>query len=407
MSRLTLKSAQAKVILDCQSRFKVLIAGRRFGKTYGAIASLLIASSQPNKLAWYVAPTYRQAKQICWKKLKAIVPLGVRIRTNETELSIELRNGSVIELKGSDNPDSLRGVGLDHLVLDEFADIQEEAWTEVLRPTLADRQGTGLFIGTPDGYANWSYKLFQRGLKGEPDWQSFQYTSLQGGNIPAEEIESARRDLDERTFRQEFEASFESLSDRVYYVFHRQLNHCDDVIQPSDTLHIGMDFNVGRMCALVIVLRDKLPRAVDELVNLYDTPAMIEAIQTKYPHHKIIIYPDASSKNRKSVDASTSDLTLLKQAGFKIVMDNSNPSIKDRVITVNSAFLNAAGDRRLLVNTIKCPWLTERLEQQTYKNGIPEKDGTEDILDALGYVCVRLIPLKAKSIFFENAAAIL
>jgi len=151
-------SLAQKTIADSPARFKVAICGRRFGKTHLAIRELCRAASVPNSEAWFVAPTYRQAKQIVWRKLKhRLQDLRWVRKINESELTIYLKNNSVISLKGADNADSLRGVGLDFLVMDEFADIDPEAWYEVLRPTLADRQGSAMFIGTPKGVANWAH----------------------------------------------------------------------------------------------------------------------------------------------------------------------------------------------------------------------------------------------------------
>ena len=156
-------------VYTCPNRFRVLITGRRFGKTHLAMYELLrFASRKPNSKIFYVAPTYRMSKEIMWKQIKKLTTEKRWIKyANETELTLVLRNGSQISLKGADkSPDNLRGVGLDFLLLDEYADIPVEAWTEVLRPTISDKHVTGnvLFIGTPRGYGNWSYDIYQKGL---------------------------------------------------------------------------------------------------------------------------------------------------------------------------------------------------------------------------------------------------
>ena len=136
-----------------RSRYRVLVTGRRFGKTTLAISELILYALSHNKsYLWYVAPTYRQAKMIAWRMLKAqLEDLGIPARNNESELATTLPNGSVIELKGADNRESLRGVGLNGLVVDEFASMHDNwtTWHEVLRPILADKKGWVLFIGTP------------------------------------------------------------------------------------------------------------------------------------------------------------------------------------------------------------------------------------------------------------------
>ena len=135
---------------DC--RFRVVVAGRRFGKTKLSMLEMLAWATRKKQKIWYVAPTYRMAKQIMWNDLKVSVPKEWVTKIRENELCMELRNGSKIELRGADKPDSLRGVSLDFLVLDEFQDIDPETWKTVLRPTLADRKGHALFIGTPKGF---------------------------------------------------------------------------------------------------------------------------------------------------------------------------------------------------------------------------------------------------------------
>ena len=156
-----LTKPQSEVISD-NSRFRVLITGRRFGKTYLAINELAKFASKSNQKVWYVAPTYRQAKQICWAELKdKLIEHKWVKNVNNSDLTITLKNNSKITLRGADNEQSLRGVGLNFIVLDEFADIHKEAWYEVLRPTLSDTGGHALFCGSPRGFGNWSYELFK------------------------------------------------------------------------------------------------------------------------------------------------------------------------------------------------------------------------------------------------------
>jgi hypothetical protein len=210
-------------VFTSRARFRVLAAGRRFGKTYLAIIELCRAAWKPGSLVWYVAPSYKQAKRIAWKLLKEITRPYWAATPNETDLRIELISGGTIALRGADNYDSPRGNGLDFVVLDEYASMAPEAWTEVLRPALADRQGSALFIGTPRGY-NHFYELYQAAEK-QPDWARFQYSTAEGRNVPLAEIEAATHELDERVFRQEFMASFENLiAGRAYPFFDRRVH---------------------------------------------------------------------------------------------------------------------------------------------------------------------------------------
>ena len=151
---------------------------------------------------------------------------------------------------GADNYDSLRGDGLDFLILDEYASIAREAWPEVLRPALADKQGRALFIGTPRGY-NHFYELYQ-GAEGKPDWATFQFTTEQGGNVCPQELVSATHELDERTYKQEFQASFENLTaGRVYYAFDRDKNVESQRYNPNLPFFWSLDFNINPMCSVI------------------------------------------------------------------------------------------------------------------------------------------------------------
>ena len=210
-------SAPQQEIVDAPQRFKVVVAGRRFGKTHLAIRELCYHARLPDREVWYVAPTYKQAKMITWKKLrKKLVELKWAQKINETELSILLKNGSTISLKGADNYDSLRGIGLDYLILDEFADIDPEAWYETLRPTLADKQGGAMFIGTPKG-RNWFYDLFNLGKnENDSEWRSWHFTTKDNPMIDPKEIESAKKTLSSFSFKQEYMASFDTAGSDVF-----------------------------------------------------------------------------------------------------------------------------------------------------------------------------------------------
>ena len=283
------------------SRFVSVVAGRRFGKTFLSTGKLLEqAIKSPNRNVWYVAPTYGAAKEIAWDMLIASIPPEYIAKTNETSLTLRLINGSVIALKGAEKPNNLRGRALDFVVLDEFADMRPEAWYEVLRPSLSDRQGGALFIGTPKG-RNHFYDLWAKAKDGAKDWQSFQYTTLQGGNVPPEEVEAARADLDERTFQQEYEAAFVTYQGLIYYGFNREVSVLD-MKDDSGTLHIGMDFNLDPMSAVICLRKGGKLYAIDEIV-MYgsNTDEMVAEIKDRYGNRNIIIYPDPASRQRKQV----------------------------------------------------------------------------------------------------------
>ena len=191
-------SKAQKEVFSSEARFRVLITGRRFGKTFLALNELAKFSRYPRKKVWYIAPTFRMCKDIMLDPLVEKMTKHKWIsKVNYSDLSITLKNKSLIQLRSSDNFNSLRGVGLDFICMDEFSDVDERAWYEVLRPTLSDksREGSALFLGTPRGFGNWSYNLFTR-QESDENWESFQYTTLDGGQVSENEIEQAKNDLD-------------------------------------------------------------------------------------------------------------------------------------------------------------------------------------------------------------------
>ena len=383
-------------IFQSPDRFRVVVAGRRFGKTFLSTAELLNkALSEPDQNVWYVAPTYKAAKEIAWDMLTSQIPIEYIDKTNETALTINLKNGSSISLKGAEKPDNLRGRSLDFVVLDEFADMRKEAWFEVIRPSLSDRQGGALFIGTPKG-RNHFYDLYGKGVDDDEGWKSYQYTTIQGGNVPPDEIESARADLDERTFQQEYEAAFVSYSGVIYYGFKREESvrrHTAD----GHVIHVGMDFNLDPMSAVLMTRKGDTLHVFDEIVMFgSNTDEMVAELRERYGNGTIVIYPDPASRQRKTSAGGRTDLSILQNAGFEVRVRNHHAAVRDRINAVNSRLLSKDGQRRLYVDP-KCKKVIESLERHTYKEGTsqPDKDGGFDHMnDALGYAVEYLFPIR-------------
>tara|TARA_R100001460_G_scaffold24466_2_gene49160 strand:+ start:509 stop:1753 length:1245 start_codon:yes stop_codon:yes gene_type:complete len=386
-------------VADDPARFRVLVTGRRFGKTTLAIRELCFKAKEPNKVCWYVAPSYRQAKQIAWVKLKQILKDLRWIRkVNEAELTIELKNKSRICLRGADNKDSLRGVGIDFIVLDECADIDEQAWSEVLRPTLSDTKGSAVFAGTPKGM-NWFHDLYQRGQdQTEEEYSSFLFTTLEGGFVDSGEVEQAKRDLDAKTFRQEYQATWETYSGIIYYGFSMSENvkHFD---QPLDNniIHIGMDFNLDPMCAVVSYIQNGIVYVMDEIqIWSSNTDELCQEIHRRYPGKKIFVYPDPASRQRKTSAGGRTDLSILMNAGFVCKVPPRHMAIRDRINSVNAKLCSASNERQVFIHP-KCKNLLNSVSKHTYKEGtvLPDKtQGFDHMNDALGYLISFLYPIR-------------
>ena len=190
---------------NSDARFKVLSAGRRWGKTRLGVNECIDAAVKGGR-AWWVSPTYKTS-EVGWRPLRQIarkIP-GAEVRLGDRQ--VNLPGGGFVAVRSADNPDSLRGEGLDFVVMDECAFMQKEAWTEAIRPALSDRQGKALFISTPKG-RNHFWELYQKGINGEEGWQSWTFPTISNPFIQASEIEAAKRDLPEMIFRQEYLAEF-------------------------------------------------------------------------------------------------------------------------------------------------------------------------------------------------------
>lgn len=382
------------------ARFRINVAGRRSGKTYTSKV-LLFASANNNKRTrnWYVAPTYRMAKQIMWQEMKDLVMNSGRAGglPNETDLSITLKNGSIISLRGADNPDSLRGVGIDFLVLDEVQDINKETWEAVLAPALADRNGKALLQGTPKGY-NWFYDLWND-AHDDKDWSTHKSTTLAAGIVPQEEINRYKRTMDERLFRQEFEASFETLAGRVYQQFNRDVNVTSELNDNGGDLLIGMDFNVNPMCACVAIRAGNQLHVIDEVVLAdANTEIMAQAINNRFNNRQITIYPDPSGRARRtSAPVGQTDFTILENYGYTVVAPRQAPLVIDRINEVNALIQTANGEINLYIHP-RCSQTIKSLEGLTFKDGtnMPDKStGLDHMADALGYLIHSEFPLNA------------
>jgi len=205
-------------IFNSTARFKVVSAGRRFGKSRLAAWILIIKALQSeDKDVFYIGPTFQQAKDIMWNMLKELLQDTELIeQTHENTATMTLVNGRKISLKGSDRPDTLRGVGLAYVVLDEYASMKVEVWEQIIRPTLADVKGGALFIGTPAG-KNHFYEIWKEADDDKnEDWEAFQYNSTDNPILDPEEIQVARETMSTQAFRQEFEASFVSFTGGIF-----------------------------------------------------------------------------------------------------------------------------------------------------------------------------------------------
>ena len=203
-------------VFEDPTRFKIIAAGRRCGKSRCAAWKLILEALGSNKgQVFYVAPTQGQARDIMWDVLIELAHPVIK-STHVNNMQITLINGAKISLKGGDRPETMRGVSLKYLVIDEYADVKPEVWEQILRPALADLKGEAMFIGTPMG-RNHFYELFKYAeISEDPDWKGWHFTSYDNPTLDPNEIKAAERSMSTYSFRQEFLASFEAMESEIF-----------------------------------------------------------------------------------------------------------------------------------------------------------------------------------------------
>lgn len=368
------------------------------GKTFLAIREMCYQARLPNKLIWYVTSSYRAAKMIAFKELKQrLIDLNWVRKINESELSVTLKNNTTIALKGADNFQSLRGIKLSYCVIDEAAQVQSDAFYEVIRPALADSEGGVLFISTPLGKNNWTFDLYNKEKEDPVNWKSWQFTTLEGGFVSDEEIEQAKQDMSEKQFNQEFNATFESFGDQVAWAFNRDENIKELPNADLRTIYIGMDFNVAPINAAIMVREGEDLYIIDE-IQMYssNTDELATEIKRRYPNSKVFVYPDPSGAARKTSANGHTDFTILTNAGFNVKAPRRHDPVRDRINALNARLRSADGKNHLFVSK-RCKYSIESLEKYCFKPGtqIPDKDsGFDHMFDAISYCVAFIFPLQ-------------
>jgi len=383
-----------KDILSDPNRFKVLVCGRRWGKTVLSLMYLLKDQFEVGERRWFITPTYRQGKMIVFPILRQMFQGFTGAKLNESEMRVIFDNGAELAVKGADNEHNLRGVELTKCVMDEMAYIKPHVWEEIVYPMLATTQGSVLFIGTPSGY-DIMYDLYSKG-QSEPGWKSWQFKTIDGGFVPAEEIARAKRTMDPTLFRQEFEASFESTGNRAVWNFDRQL-HCKEAEKLSTYKWWGCDFNVDYMSAVLCT------QYTDGTIHYYNevrlknsnTEEMARKMKAIEPN--VECYPDPAGSAR-STTSRKSDHQILRDFGFVIRAKKSHPSHVDRLNALNRKLLDADGNVTMTIDP-KCKFLIKDLEQvQRDKKGGIDKSNMEltHALDACSYAISYKFPVVSR-----------
>ena len=390
-------------------KFRLFCAGYGSGKTWvGCMAAGIHFLEHPGVNQGYFAPTYSHIRDIYMATIEeAVFDLGLNVDIKESNKEVHFFSGRQYRgttiCRSMEKPGQIIGFKIGHAMIDEIDILPSHkaniAWQKIIarmrynQPELKN----GIDITTtPEGF-KFTHKTFVEKPNEKPSLKN-NYGLIQAStydnekNLPDDYIPSLIETYPSELIDAYLNGQFVNLtSGTVYRNYDRVRCDSREAIKENEVLNIGLDFNVTLMAACVFVVRNNGWHCVDELKDIYDTPAMIKVIQERYKDHRIKIYPDASGGNRKSVNASQSDLSLLSQAGFRVMVNSRNPFVKDRVLSVNKQF-EIGG---VWVNAKSCPTTARCLEQQSYDiNGEPDKKaGTDHQNDAFGYAIAFEFPI--------------
>lgn len=391
--------------ITAKDSYPAMVAGFGAGKTEAAVNRAIIGKlAHPEVNRGFYEPTYDLIRMIAFPRFEEkLAELGIPYRLYKSPLNyIEISGYGRIFFRSMDTPARIIGYEHGDADVDELDTLKAADAADVWRRILSrNRQkkadGSPNTIGvttTPEGF-RFVYETWAKSPR--EGYRIIQAPTASNPHLPDGYIESLKAIYPEALLNAYLEGQFVNLtSGSVYNCYDRVKNRSRETIRPKERLFVGMDFNVTNMSAVVYVKREKIWHAVAELAGIYDTPSMIDTIKSKYGEHNISVYPDASGKSRKSVDASISDISLLSSAGFSIKAKASNPKVKDRIMSANAAFSNGA----LMINDDSCPEYSRCMEQLAYdKNGEPDKTQNIDHLpDAGTYPIAYEMPIRKPTI---------
>lgn len=398
-------SYQTEVHLD-PHRFRLMVGGRRVGKSKLAMQELIkTALSTEKQLCWWVSPTYRDAREIGWEEFQNYAEyLSPAIEEiHHSLLRVRFVNGSAIYFKGADAYDSLRGRGLDMVVLDEVAFMKEDVWKKAIRPSLSDKQGRALFTTTPNG-RNWFYEQYlYAGYPSSTAWKTWHWPTWCNPLITQEDLDAARHELSNVDFRQEYGAEFITKAGLVYDDFNDANIIDPSTFKPDKNFHdfyVGLDFGYASATAVCFMAVERATNKVcmfDELyLSRHDVEQIVHAIMQKCMAWKIgmpsAIYCDPAG-NAEELTSGISPVDYMRERGFNVV--SKGTKIIPGLSLVRAYVLNAYGQRRLFV-TSNCKWAIKSFQGYSYKIGAndlileePEKDNIHDhMMDAIRYFFV-------------------
>lgn len=440
MHEIELTPPQSRFML-CEAKYPLFLAGYGAGKSMTMAASIINDLQFPGANIGAYAPTYDLLRLITCPYIEEfLVEADIPYKLNKSTNIIQVEGHGNIIMRSMDNPARIVGYQTFRAHIDEIdtlrEDQAEDAWNKIIarnrqKINRFDDDGRKIMLYNEDGTPKCDelgrhqafvelnrvsayttpegFKFAYRRWEKEPaeGYEIIRARTASNPHLPPDYIDSLRASYPENLIDAYLEGKFVNLEGKnVYKNFSRQDfdqnvpaedcgNGVNTTIDGHEPLYVGMDFNVVHGAAVIHVLRDGLPHAVDEIHEAFDTDEQVAILKQRYPRNPINVYPDATGDRRTSANTVESDLAKLRHAGFNVVCDYSNPPIKDRVNSYNAMIYNAKHERRYFVNVDACPNLVNALEQQIWgDNGLPDKKaGLDHITDAGGYFINQMFPI--------------
>jgi phage terminase large subunit len=383
-----------------ESLYPAIVGGLGSGKSRAGTLRLvtLLVNDKGANGAYYM-PTYDLINLRAIPGIEEdLALLGLEFKTNKSTYTIDILGYGIIILRSYDRPERIIAYEVAHSVVDEI-DTLPKAKAAVVWRKIAERnrqkRSTPNTIGcvtTPDQGINGF--VYDKWVKKQQDgYELIKAKTLQNKHLPDGYVEQITANYDAVLADLYLNGEFVSLTEnKVYHFFNREEHHADRELTVFDKfIYVGVDFNIGGVCASAAIIENNIPIFIDEFVS-YDTYDFTNKL-TRYQSHTVIVYPDASGGNRRT-NATESDIAIIEAAGFTVEYGNKNPAVRDRINSVNRLLSH----KRFKINTDKCPEITHALETQGYtENGEPEKfaehPAVDDWIDGLGYMCFGVFPV--------------
>lgn len=364
------------------------------GKSFaGVLKTVAKKLKYPQISVAYYLPTYGLIRDIAFPKFtELLIKQGIEFQLNKSDKEFITSYGRII-MRSMDNPDLIVGYEVGYSCIDEADTVNQLKMNDCFKNIVARNrsilpngdQNQLDFVSTPEGYG-FIHNFFE--VKKHQNKKLIKASTLSNPFVSDSYIETLRMNYTANQLKAYLDGDFVNINTgSVFNQYSRQINATTEIAKSFDTLHIGIDFNITKMSAVIHIFANGNLYAVDEIVNAYDTVELCELIKSKFGTQRINVYPDASGANRKS-NSSETDIQILKNYNFTVVKDNTNPRVEDRITAVNVAFKNSLGVSKYFVNDLACVNYSQALERLAYAaNNTPDKTSGYDHVTDAGTYC--------------------